>query len=879
MGFRVEAKDGARTITCFFGGDGKDSQRVPDLDDPDILNEIRAKTYILYLASFRLDTGRLDGDERSFVEFAQDSAQALLDESKKDVTLSSPLRLSSLHETAHKRMREQSKGLQSKREHELLEDAAMDLIEEVERFSCSPQRLLEIALWAEKKQDENLDGLSRLESAAYMRIIVENSNAFFLEEEDQKVKLRQVTLDAANKIGEWSGYPIHQVSEHRLVIPVPTAEKATLSGNFSANGMKTYTICDNSIVCIDTKAHYVHNAFHDGGARILDNGGIAVENRGLLPPEALDGYIYTPIPHERSSSDMSIEAGLMKSPVTLEYISAHWSDPERIFQDLAQNHMDAGGFEERYLVELHGERRWVDRKNLSDGEIVGYELSDRGLGYSPTGIGNMGHTRKRNPFLTGKNGEGLKLAAASAKKNGFDISFASFGADEEKRELMWRADAQTLNEPYTHNGKTDHAHRLAFQITTYPKETLEDRSAITQLELPNGADDTSRRLWKEWVECIDPRNKDARGKRGLERILFIPENATDSFDTRGPVTVLHNRPGAIFENGMLVRTGPQDDRIYTLGWNFPSITSTRERTHINEDMAKAYIRYYFAHTTDESVVEHLLSSIQVHHISKHSIRFSDEDFSRVLSVANKEYQKQDIDPSWALPRGSHYPSLKLFQKVAKRLYPDKILFSYEHAKRDRIPMDGSVRHIREEDRLNVSADDYHALQSVFPTMETFLDNVRTSKIDIHPNELKPLRKVMNGEIDRVSAAIKRIREDDRTKGLLDYILKKSATTLPELYARLYKLRPDATKGKPNDLFIMADDSSADGLASAGIGLRVTLLNAYSRTEMGRLLGVLDHELSHKMLDANDYTDEFMLLLFLLARDAFKNGAGVDWWNR
>ncbi len=68
---------------------------------------------------------------------------------------------------------------------------------------------------------------------------------------------------------------------------------------------------------------------------------------------------------------------------------------------------------------------------------------------------------------------------------------------------------------------------------------------------------------------------------------------------------------------------------------------------------------------------------------------------------------------------------------------------------------------------------------------------------------------------------------------------------------------------------MADDSDADGLASDGVGLRISLLRNPWGKSLGRLYGVLDHELSHKMLGANDYSDQFILMLFLLAIEGIK----------
>ena len=861
--FRVEATNDSRIITCLLPGDGSDPDKTPDLTDKNTLIRVTAEVQVLYLASLMLGKGSFYSTERAYGEYAQLTAQELLDESMGSSPDFSDS-LSTVHEKADALMREQFKGIRLHKEREGLEDMVVNFEKEVSRLSCPPERLLEIGRWCVGGHLA-VRGARDLRDAVLERIVVEGQHAIFVEKDAiGELVLRQIELNETNKIGEWSGYPAYRVSEDRIVIPVPTHEKATLAKQEGSSGARTYAICGDSVVYINTDNSSVDNASSGYPYRALDKDCIRFSDI-----ENLEEYVYSPVPQVREPEDMLIETGLMKSPITLEYISAHWSDPERIFQDLGQNHMDAGGFEERYLVLRDDKKVWVNKDDLGDSQILGYELSDSGLGYSPSGIPNMGHTRKRNPFLTGKNGEGLKLAAASAKKNGFDITFASFGENDRGERVAWRADVLTIDEPYTHDGKTNYAKRLGFQVTTQPMEILGDRSAVTRLELSNDTDATSSERWNEWVECIDPRNKDSMGNGGIDRILITTEGSQGSYDTVGPVTVLYDRPGAIFENGMLIRTDSQDERTFTLGWNFPSITSTRERTHIDLEMAKAYIRYYFTHTTDERAVEHLLRSIQTHDIDARSISWSDDKFTKIVAVADSHLQKQDVDASWALPNMQDYPSQKLFQKVAKKLYPNKTLFSYEYAKRKGITMGGSMRHIREDERLNVSEEDYLRLRNIFPSMESYLEDISKSKINMDPESLSPLRNMVGGEIDRVAATINRIRRTPSSKPLLDYILQRSNTSMKELHSRLDALRPETSAGKKNDVFVMADDSNADGLASDGVGLRISLLDIRDRKSVGRLLGVLDHELSHKMLAANDYTYEFILLLFLLARDSLE----------
>ena len=73
-------------------------------------------------------------------------------------------------------------------------------------------------------------------------------------------------------------------------------------------------------------------------------------------------------------------------------------------------------------------------------------------------------------------------------------------------------------------------------------------------------------------------------------------------------------------------------------------------------------------------------------------------------------------------------------------------------------------------------------------------------------------------------------------------------------------------GTARDVFLMSDDAQADGVASAGIGLRLPLILNTEGYMAGHLAGTIIHEIVHKLIEANDYTEEFVLLLTLLTKD-------------
>jgi hypothetical protein len=865
VGFYVESTEGVRHITCYIPSNEKDDEAVPDLNDSSIHREFEAKLFELHLAAIMLGKGSFYSESSEYREYAQMSAQELLDHLSSRSVLGSGVHdsLQPLYRQALVLQREQFRGKERKKTLDALV-AEFQLYErEASELQCSPERILEIMNWC--KGHSEIRGTSNLRTYLEGRVIVENLMATYVEYTDTGAELKKVKLSEDKKSGVWNGYSEYKLDNGYYVIPVETQDHAI----FKILNDRMIAICDGVSVYIDTNACEVKSGTSIRSNQFRMDKGCIISSDSLSDWEGNPSTFHT-VAQERDPNEASVETGTVKSPVTLEYISDHWSDPIRIFQDLGQNHMDAGGLEERFLVMEGGEKVWVSSSKLGHSKILGYELSDRGLGYSPSGIHTMGHTQKRNPFLTGKNGEGLKLASASAKKQGFDISFASFGFDNDGVEVVWQAKADTVDEKYIHDRKTNTAHRLVFDVKKEDRSILEDRSAFTQVVLPDDADEACFYRWSTWMDCVDPRNKDELGNGGMRRYLLVNEDSRGESDTVGPTTVLLERPGEIFENGTLIRTEKQTDRRYTLGWNFPSITSTRERTHINEDMARAYIQYYFKNTTDEKVVERVLRSIKLNHISEYDLQFAREErLSTIADMAQQKHEKLDVNPNWALPDSGSYPSLALFQEKAKKLYPGKILFSYEVARRKRISMEGSIQHIRPERRLNVSEDDYLVLRHIFPTMEDYMRDVQSSIIDIEAETLEPLRAVVGDEISRVEAAIDILEQDPKTASVLEYVLKVSNTTREQVTERLSKLLPENATGTAADVFLMADDSNADGLASTGIGLKVSLLEGVFGKRAGRMYGVIDHELAHKMLDTEDYTTEFILLLGLMAMDRLR----------
>jgi hypothetical protein len=327
-----------------------------------------------------LEKGRFTSVDSSYHEYAQMSAQSLLD------SLSAPLEQNlkindSLKPLLKKALELQTEQLRGKEQKKIIETLTIEL-QSYERESyaleCPPERILEIMQWC--REQPELPGSDELREGLSNRVIVENGIATYIELYGPSEQLKRVELTTSNQVGIWNEYPEYQLDDERYIIPVDTKDRAVLK---LLDG-RMIAICGGLSVNINNEDDFVESGASSVENSIKMDRGCIISFHSFSDTER--GYKFHVVPQDRDQNEAVVEVGIVKSPVTLEYISDHWSDPVRIFQDLGQNHMDAGGFEERFLVLEEGKGVWVSRDQLGYSEILGYELSDKGLGYGPSGI-------------------------------------------------------------------------------------------------------------------------------------------------------------------------------------------------------------------------------------------------------------------------------------------------------------------------------------------------------------------------------------------------------------------------------------------------------------------------------------------------------------
>ncbi len=115
----------------------------------------------------------------------------------------------------------------------------------------------------------------------------------------------------------------------------------------------------------------------------------------------------------------------IETSLTLDYRKGRWGI-ERIVLDAVQNHMpaDSGGTECRILLRQHGD--YLPLKDADPGastdEVV---IEDDGTGYDWRLLSLLYSTKSDNSLSVGQHGEGLKLAAAAACREGIPLVLRS----------------------------------------------------------------------------------------------------------------------------------------------------------------------------------------------------------------------------------------------------------------------------------------------------------------------------------------------------------------------------------------------------------------------------------------------------------------------
>ncbi len=421
--------------------------------------------------------------------------------------------------------------------------------------------------------------------------------------EDDRYQVESFGFDQMSELGEVEGKRIYRHDDH-VFIELPSFDYVKFRDSVIYKHEDTLyrTNSEKAIVWeIETSGGKLK--FGDKFCYFEAWGGYTDQN--LL--ESAQNYLSELKIVDRNSQGLfetKLEDGHVATSISLEYGKGNWDNPVRLFEDVVQNHLNAGNVEIRYSVLRDGENTWVLANGLhSDDTINGIEFVDDGKGYSPESLERMGKSEKDSPLDEGKYGEGTKMLLAAASRNQISLEFSSVCKRGENR-VNWRAKAGESLIGVIEKGRKSTVSLAGFDLESEKNQNVQGSKTKIMFNELNGE------FYENCIKAIDPRLE----TKGLAKYARNLEGGVEVVSAVGPIKVLGDSKGDIFENGLFVTT-----KSVLLGsLDVPDVCATRERNEIKEDKLQQYVDFLMSHTTDEnlirSVYEKFITSNQYNYI-------------------------------------------------------------------------------------------------------------------------------------------------------------------------------------------------------------------------------------------------------------------------
>lgn len=591
-------------------------------------------------------------------------------------------------------------------------------------------------------------------------------------------------------------------------------------------------------------------------------------------------------PELTSNKHMKFTEGTILTPLPKEYGAGEWDRPERVFEDIVQNHLDAsttGTCDLQYEV-VRGETRvWVRAEEMleTDG-IVGLAVFDDGDGYAPDNIGTMGNSSKKSPLFAGKYGEGQKLLAAAAARNGVELSFHSHSTYEGVP-YEWSAHVGTQEEQIVLEGKKTKTSRVVFNVTSKKNLDTQKLGSSTILRLPDSGQKTSQ--WEDWVNVIDPRKKDKRGNGGLSRNIINlrkadPENVIDL----GYMRILLNEPGAVYENGLFVAKGPE----MAFGYDVPDITSGRERNSYKVQSLSTYIGYAIKEVNDPRFASQILEIFKREYVNKANGGQLPYIKHRDLRFDNATLGYSDVfiptKPLWRMASSHVLPGYVVHSKAAlwdivdnfDKHYGNVLPGDAEADERDQLLVTlSNIDHVPKDRIIEVGQYDYKNFAKLLPTAVEYVQRLSEQEIPASEATIESLRQITVESARILADLFRELQADENSRVILesmlirknideersDYAVQRALENLEDKefsWAEIEQLRDD-----PDAIFVAPAEAGYLGSANKGrMGINEVLLSPENRKQ---LVEVIRHELLHKFTSLGDYNPEFISFLIRLAK--------------
>lgn len=722
------------------------------------------------------------------------------------------------------------------------------------------------------------------------RVVLENGVVgYFDYPEDGKGDLALIRkqLDTLTPEGSIDGKPVYKLGD-KLFIPyaLPKGSVIKVEGTY---GDHTYVMYEDQLLDF---AKYSFGPYqfrpypvlieNGGFVQNLDNFGSTASTLLSLGTELKNLTITSP--ERKSGEGMRFLEGVVETPFPSEYGIDEWDNPVRVFQDIAQNHLDAsptGKIDAHYEVQRGQQRVWVTGQEVAASDIiVGFSVSDHGEGYTPNDLGTIGKSSKKSPLFAGKYGEGQKMIAAAAVRNSFELRFSSV-ANYNGARYRWQGTVGTRPEEIVINGKPTNVDRVVFNVTSNQTNGAEGFASSTIIRLPEG-DQQNTKVWQEWLKVIDPRVKDKFGDGGLARYVLPMRSVNgEKIIDMGYMKILVDRPGEVYENGLLVST----EGGTALGYDVLEVVTTRERNRFDFSRLNQYIANAAYSCTDPAYAMALTQQFREKYLTEvvnnpkgTYIREQDIDFGKMYSkhyhdfVPAKPYWRQAYNTQLgtylvyskqALQDNIGYHTQELTASYTRESEKDAIIKKIEQA----YSALANVVHVPSDHIIHARSNEYAYWSRLFPTVEEYITDLSEQEVPVTDDIRKSLETIVsasNSVLSRAQNALRNTGAGQRVYASIvtgktpkepdEKALAQAETTVTEQSGYW---TPEDLQQHPGRVFVAPANAGYSGLATKDrIGFNELLLVGDPR----EIAGTARHELIHKIYSLRDYTPEFIMLL-------------------
>lgn len=685
----------------------------------------------------------------------------------------------------------------------------------------------------------------------------------------QKRSWEKQNLEKRNPITKWRGLPVYALNDGRYFISAPMLKGAVLSKGEGKKREYTFSEGDNflHIGSYDVEFGKYDGRYgedvvvHPDGLILPRVGGFDNTTQDKHIQKQLDEYNYYPL--GTSKREGNIDKRISSTAIPIEYGQDEWDNPVRIFQDVIQNHIDASPEGQivrlTYEVDRHGNHVMADESDLlPTDKITGLTVQDQGSGYYPNDIATMGSSSKKSPLFAGKYGEGQKMVAAAALRNGLELEYKSTVQNSSGMQ-SWNAQAISEARLVVLDGKEVEKKLVAFDVEPFSSQA--ETGSETTLRLPSKVSPELEKQWEEWVSIIDPRQKDANGHGGLARyVRQLRQPGSERIHTVGSMSVLLNEPGAVYENGLRINPQAEKGRPLSFGYDVPEIVTTRERNSYDAARLEKYMRHAISNISDPSLIEEILRKV-----ADSDVKTPDLDIGSIMSGS------ENAAPIWA--------------GVAQKVWPDYVVYSSEQIHDDIYSYDeymssidegaeiqrerkrqrakhvqANMAHLDKSRVLDVPKRSYYGFSRLLATAESVINKMETEVLSAPPEVKKTLSKVV-AESSKIFADMLEEAKESLTEEQLKHFPLRKDQWLSEW--------DDPASIEGRDAVAIAPISSAfHGKFDKGVIFNeALLLNLEGKRR--QLAETSLHEMAHVGSGHHDYTEEFVTLLYELAHHLAK----------